>query len=171
MPFCQSLTLGLFFLNIVTLADMIDVPYVIAENKVENYSRIKITPVKNLVISSDQRNVIKIPCTNLDSGASHFLKDPASIYCTPAIFTMMLFTKPRHEELSYKLQYCYGHSGCQAVKTSNITVGYTHDLCFPSPSPSMEYLGGPKKVVKIRTASILTSTTLSPVPSNSSTNG
>ena len=56
--FASLLTLGLFVLNIVTLANMIkhstvDVPYVIAENKVENSSRIKITPVKNLVISSD----------------------------------------------------------------------------------------------------------------------
>ena len=172
--FASLLTLGLFVLNIVTLADIIkystvDIPHVFAKNKLESCTPVKITPVKNLVKASDQSVIEKIMCANLDSGASHFLKDPLSINCTTAVFTMHLKTEPPTKKLGYELQYCYKHSGCQVVKESNITVEYSHDLCSPL-SPFMEYLGGPRKVVKTTSTTKLTNTTSSPVPSNNSTN-
>lgn len=172
--FGSLLTLGLFVLNIVTLTDIIkhsivDVPHVFAENK--GYPPVKITPVKKLVKSSDRNIIEKIPCTmNLDSEASHFLRDPLSINCTTAIFTMYFKAAAPTKRLGYELQYCYKNSGCQVIRASNITMRYTHDLCSPL-SPFMEYLGGPKKVVKTTSATKLTNTTQLPVPSNSSTNG
>ena len=173
--FASLLTLGLFALNIVTLVDIIkystvDIPHVFAENKLESHLHTKITPVKRLVKSSDRNVIEKVPCTNVDSETTHFLKDPASINCTTAIFTMHLNTGSTAKKLGYKLQYCYKHSGCVVVRASNITMGYTHDLCSPL-SPFMDYLGGPEKLVKTTSATRLTNTRQLPVPSNGSSNG
>lgn len=163
--FASLLALALFILNIVTLADIIkysevDIPHVLARNKFGGLAPIKITSVKNLVTSHDKKISREIPCANLDIVSSHFLEDGSSRNCTTAIFTLQLLGKPS-KRLQYQLHYCYKNDNiCTAVKATNITLEYSHNLCS-SLSPVLDHLGDPEQVVK-------TTSVTKQLPSNSS---
>ena len=164
--FASLLTLALFVLNIVTLSDIIkysevDIPHVFAQNRFGNHAPIEITQLRKVVKSHDQNIVKKISCASSEFQASHFLGDHSSLNCTTAVFT--LYFAKTTKKLGYKLHYCYKTDDkCVAVRATNITLAYSHDLCS-SLDPVFDYLGDPKEVVKTTSAAITKQ-----LPSNSS---
>lgn len=149
--FGTTLALGLFALNITTLADIIqhsevDVPHVLAVNERGQMQSVEISTVKDLV-KSNRTLVKEIPCNpQSKGGSSHFLGDQESFNCSSVVFTL-IFTK-ESKKLEYRVNYCYNKGQiCYPVRNTNITVKFSHDLCSGK-SPIHGFVGISKQFNK-----------------------
>lgn len=157
--FGTILALGLFALNISSLVNIIkysevEVPHLVAVNNGGLPQSVKISPVKDLVKS--ETLVKKLACMKSSTGQpSHFLGEQASFNCSSAFFTLTLAKSTK--KIKYRVHYCYDNDlHCNAIKLTNITIAFTHDLCSPD-SPVFTFVSDPLGSTRTTSSTLLIS--------------